>query len=738
MTPVERWVDEMAAEAAARTAWSGATAPRRRTHASSTGMLADGTLQRAQPAARPGLLPPPQPPLRRRPHRAPDLHLPAATQEDAGPTNNWMAPAGRPRARSARSSTGAMKGRTHVRRALRDGAARLALQQGRRRDHGQPVRGRQHADHDPHGRRPRSTSSAAATSSCPGLHSLGDLSPDRRFIVHFPEERLDLERRLGLRRQRAARQEVLRAAHRQHHGARPGLDGRAHADPGARAARAARSHYIAAAFPSACGKTNLAMLVSPLEAQGYKVRTVGDDIAWLRPGPDGRLWAVNPEAGFFGVVPGTGPETNPNAMATIGRDTIFTNVAVTPDGVPVVGGQGQEPARRTSSTGRASPGTGTGKAAHPNSRFTVAARQCPSMSPRWEDPQGVPLSAIIFGGRRARRRAARVPEPRLGARRVRGRHDGLGDDGRRHRARWASCAATRWPCCRSAATTWATTSATGCAMGQPCSKPARRSSTSTGSAPDARRPLPLAGLRREPARAAVDDRARARARPRRRRRRSASCPPTARSTWTASSLGPPSASSLLRVDRDEWAAEVPEIRAFFDRFGDRLPAELGAAPRRARAGPHEGRRLGARAGRRGGRMANRIRRVEYFNANGRGRAGRGLQGAVGARGPRRQPGRLHGGAGGAGPHADHAVPGGPRQDEERGAQGRHGARRPASRADRAGRRRARRARERPREALPRRRERLRSTAIAAGAGSFGHIIYVRPEDYDTAAKALSV
>ena len=145
------------------------------------------------------------------------------------------------------------------------------------------------------------------------------------------------------------------------------------------------------------------MLVSPLEAQGYKVRTVGDDIAWLRPGPDGRLWAVNPEAGFFGVVPGTGPETNPErAWPRSRRDTIFTNVAVTPRRRAVVGGQGQ--ARRPPDLldWQGKPWDGTGKAAHPNSRFTVAARQCPSMSPRWEDPQGVPLSAIIFGGRRAR------------------------------------------------------------------------------------------------------------------------------------------------------------------------------------------------------------------------------------------------------------------------------------------------------------------------------------------------
>ena len=191
-------------------------------------------------------------------------------------------------------------------------------------------------------------------------------------------------------------------------------------------------HYIGAAFPSACGKTNLAMLVSPFEDRGYKVRTVGDDIAWLRPGPDGRLWAVNPEAGFFGVVPGTGPDTNPNALATIAHDTIFTNVAVTPAGVPWWEGKDKSPpADLVDWQGK--PWDRVGKAAHPNSRFTVAARQCPSMSPRWEDPQGVPLSAIVFGGRRARV-APLVFQSRDWDHGVFvGRDHGLGDDRRRHR-----------------------------------------------------------------------------------------------------------------------------------------------------------------------------------------------------------------------------------------------------------------------------------------------------------------
>jgi phosphoenolpyruvate carboxykinase (GTP) len=234
------------------------------------------------------------------------------------------------------------------------------------------------------------------------LHSLGDLSPERRYIVHFPEENSVLsigsgyggnallgKKCLALRLASwLARKEGWLAEHMLILGLQ---------DPGG------RIRYVTAAFPSSCGKTNLAMVV-PRSMPGWKAWTVGDDIAWLRPGRDGRLWALNPESGFFGVVPGTNRATNPIAFEMIQRDTIYTNVALRLDGTPWWEGH-DDPAPQTAFDWQGQPWTPESphKAAHPNSRFTTPAAQCASISPEFDNPKGVPIDAMLFGARRQRR-----------------------------------------------------------------------------------------------------------------------------------------------------------------------------------------------------------------------------------------------------------------------------------------------------------------------------------------------
>ncbi|MFC5436966.1 phosphoenolpyruvate carboxykinase (GTP) [Rhodanobacter umsongensis] len=391
---LEHWVNEVAAlTRPARIHWCDGSEAEYRTLVQR--MLADGTLIELNQQTHPGC-------YLHRSHPSDVARVEQLTlvchpnEEDAGPNNHWMAPA-EAHAKIDALFDGCMEGRTmyvvpYCMGPIDSPLARCGVE----------------ITDSPYvvaNMKIMTRMGAAAQarieregSFVKGLHSVGELDPARRWIMHFPAE-LSIKSYgsgYGGNALLGKKCHALRIASHQarsegwlaEHMLIVGIE-----NP------QGETHYVAAAFPSACGKTNLSMLIPPEDylRDGWKVWTVGDDICWMRPGEDGRLYAINPEAGFFGVAPGTSASTNHNALTSISHDTIFTNVAVTADnqpwwdglpGTPVTDWQGRpyDPAN--------------GPAAHPNSRFTVSAKQCPTWSEMAEAAQGVPISAIVFGGRR--------------------------------------------------------------------------------------------------------------------------------------------------------------------------------------------------------------------------------------------------------------------------------------------------------------------------------------------------
>jgi phosphoenolpyruvate carboxykinase (GTP) len=322
-------------------------------------------------------------------------------KDDAGPNNNWMAP-DEARKKLSPLYRGAMKGRTmYVVPFLMGPAGSRFSKVGVEITDSKYVVlnmrimtrvGKPALDH-----------LGASTDFTRCLHALNDLSPERRFICHFPEDNTVWSIGSGYGGNALLGKKCMALRLASWIGKNEGWLAE-HMLILELKSPEGRTYHITGAFPSACGKTNLAMLVPPPSMPGWQVRTIGDDIAWLRPGTDGRLWAVNPEAGFFGVVPGTSKKTNPNAMEMIQKNTIYTNVALRPDGTPWWEGHDDPaPADALDWQGRPWTPKSTEKAAHPNSRFTTPAAQCKSISPDWENPEGVPIDAILFGARRQRR-----------------------------------------------------------------------------------------------------------------------------------------------------------------------------------------------------------------------------------------------------------------------------------------------------------------------------------------------